>query len=243
MPGPRIDPSPMQARRPDPAGLHAIPLFAGLDRAALAEVVGAGRTHRLPKESVLFAQGAEATALHLLLQGRLKVVQAGADGQQIVIRFVGPDEPAGILALLGPGQVYPATALAVVDSVALSWGGAALRDLAQRHPAIVANALRTLGGRTQEVHARLREQAADRVERRLALALLRLVRQAGVREEGGGVRIDFPVARQDLAEMAGTTLHTASRILSGWEQAGILGGGRMRIVVQDGHALMRIAEG
>ena len=243
MPGSQTDPSRAQAGRLDLATLQAVPLFAGLDRTALAEVVGAGRTHRLPKDTALFAQDTEATALHLLLQGRLKVVQAGPDGQQIVVRFVGPNEPAGVLALLGPGQLYPASALAVVDCVVLSWDRASLQPVLERHPVIVSNAMRALGGRTQDAHARLREQAAERVERRLALALLRLVRQAGVREEGGGVRIDFPVARQDLAEMAGTTLHTASRILSGWEQAGILGGGRMRIVVQDGHALVRIAEG
>jgi CRP-like cAMP-binding protein len=238
------DHSPGPAGRLDPASLLAVPLFAGLDRAALAEVVHAGRTHRVPKDTALFAQGTEARTLHLLLHGRLKVVQAGPDGHQIVVRFVGPNEPAGVLALLGPDQVYPATALAVVDCVALSWDRAVLQPLQERHPSLVANAMRALSGRAQDVHARLREQSAERVERRLALALLRLVRQAGLREEDGGVRIDFPVTRQDLAEMAGTTLHTASRILSGWEHAGILGGGgRMRIVVRDGHALVRIAEG
>ena len=83
----------------------------------------------------------------------------------------------------------------------------------------------------------------QRVERRLAQALLRLVRQAGHREPDGAVRIDFPISRQDIAEMTGTTLHTASRVLSGWEHAGILGeGGRQRIVVRNPRALMRIAE-
>lgn len=245
MPGSRNDPAaPPPAGRPDPAALDSVPLFAGIDRAALAEVVGAGRAHRLPKDAVLFEQGAPADALHLLLQGRLKVAQAGNDGQQTVLRFVGPGEPAGVFALLGPGHVYPATVTAVVDCVVLTWRGAGLQGLLARHPQIAVNALRAMGSRTQEAHARLREAAAERVERRVALALLRLIRQAGVREADGTVRIDFPISRQDLAEMAGTTLHTASRILSGWEQAGILAeGGRMRIAVRDPHALVRIAEG
>jgi CRP-like cAMP-binding protein len=192
----------------------------------------------------LFEQGTPATSLHLLLQGRLKVAQAAEDGQQTVLRFVGPNQLAGVFALLGPGQLYPATVTAVVDCSVLTWEGPALQALITQHPQIVVNAMRTLGARSQEAHARLHEVAAERVERRLAHALLRLVRQAGVREPDGSVRIDFPVSRQDLAEMTGTTLPTASRIMSAWEGAGILAtGGRMRVTVKDPHALMRIAEG
>lgn len=232
-----------QAAGPDPAALQQVPFFRDLGHEALADIARLGRAHRLPKDGVLFERGAEADSLHLVLQGRLKVVQAGADGQQIVLRFVGPNGLAGVFALLGAGQRYPATVSAVVDCVLLSWDPAALRRMLARYPQLALNAMRTLGQRTEEAHDRLREAAADRVERRLALTLLRLVRQAGRREEDGTVSIDFPLARQDLAEMVGTTLHTASRILSGWEQAGILAGGRLRVAVRDPQALLRIAEG
>jgi CRP-like cAMP-binding protein len=232
------------ASRLDMAALGRAPLCAGLDRDALAEVVAAGRTHRLPKDEALFDQGAPATALHLLLQGSLKVAHAAEDGQQTVLRFVGPNEVAGVFALLGPGQLFPATVTAVVDCSVLTWEGPALRALTTRHPQIVANAMGALGARAQEAHVRLHEAAADRVEQRLANALLRLARQSGVREPDGSVRIDFPVARQDLAEMAGTTLSTTSRIMSAWEGTGILAtGGRKQVTVKDPHALMRIAEG
>ena len=226
----------------DQAMLQGIPFFAGLGRDELADILQAGHTHRLPKDTVLFEQGDAARSLHLVLQGRVKVVQTAADGQQMVLRFVGPNELAGVLALLGPGQTYPATVAAVLDCVLLSWNPAALEVLLRRFPQVALNAMRALSGRTQEAHDRLREASAERVERRLALALLRLIRQAGVKEVDGSITIDFPLARQDLAEMAGTTLHTASRILSGWEHAGILTGGRMRVGVRDPHALVRITE-
>jgi CRP-like cAMP-binding protein len=241
-----IDPSRLPAaatQRLDPASLQEVAFFTGLDRQALAGLLRLGHTQRLPKEAVLFERGAEANSLHLLLQGRLKVVQAATDGRQVVLRFVGPHELAGVYALLGAGQRYPATVRAVVDSVLLSWDRVALGVMLDRHPQLALNAMRTLGNRTQEAHERLREASADRVERRLALTLLRLLRQAGTTEQDGAVSIGFPLARQDLAEMVGTTLHTASRILSSWEHAGILSGGRMRVTVRDPQALARIAEG
>jgi CRP/FNR family transcriptional regulator, nitrogen oxide reductase regulator len=231
--------------RLDPSALRDMRLFAGLDAAELADALREARTRRVPKGGTLFEQGKEARGFYLLLQGRLKAVQTGSDGQQIVVRFLGPGEPVGLFSLLGPGQRYPATAVAVVESLALAWEGAALAELLRDHPRIALNAMPAMGSRVHDAHARLRELAGgERVERRLARALLRLVRQAGRREEGGAVRIDFPITRQDLAEITGTTLHTASRVLSGWEQAGILEGGRrQRIVVRDPQALVRIAKG
>jgi CRP-like cAMP-binding protein len=84
--------------------------------------------------------------------------------------------------------------------------------------------------------------STEQVERRVAHALLRLAKQAGRRVEEG-VEIDFPISRQDVAEMTGTTLHTVSRILSAWEQQGFVASGRQRITLREPHKLLTIAEG
>jgi CRP/FNR family transcriptional regulator, nitrogen oxide reductase regulator len=42
--------------------------------------------------------------------------------------------------------------------------------------------------------------------------------------------------------MTGTTLHTVSRILSAWEQQGLIEGGRQRIVLREPHKLLVLAE-
>ena len=94
-----------------------------------------------------------------------------------------------------------------------------------RTGALAANALQTVGSRLQEAHTRVVEMSTEQVERRVAHALLRLAKQAGRKVEKG-VRIDFPISRQDVAEMTGTTLHTVSRILSAWEAQGWVEGGR-----------------
>ncbi len=85
------------------------------------------------------------------------------------------------------------------------------------------------------------ELSTQQVEARLAHALLRIARQAGRKVENG-IEIDFPISRQDIAEMTGTTLYTASRILSAWEQKGLVEGGRQRIVLRDPHGLFAISE-
>ena len=71
--------------------------------------------------------------------------------------------------------------------------------------------------------------------------LLRLVSQSGRKTEEG-IEIDFPITRQDIAEMTGTTLHTVSRILSGWESQGLVESGRQRIILREPHKIVVLAE-
>ena len=67
------------------------------------------------------------------------------------------------------------------------------------------------------------------------------MRQAGRRTEAG-IEIDFPITRQELAEMAGSTLHTVSRTLSAWEDRGIIASSRRHVVVRKLHVLLDMAD-
>src|SRR3546814_19136568 len=93
-----------------------------------------------------------------------------------------------------------------------------------------------MGGRLKDTQARLREMQTERVERRIAHGIARLVAQAGRRVEGG-ILIDFPLSRQALAEMTGTTLPTVSRTLSPWQALGVVALGRQTLMVRAPHAL------
>ncbi|WP_142846791.1 Crp/Fnr family transcriptional regulator [Telmatospirillum sp. J64-1] len=225
---------------PDPAVLHGMPLFKALEREALADVVRHAQTRLIPKGTRIFSQGDEALAGHALIDGQVKIVQTGPDGQQVVLHFLGAGEMFGTLAMFMGGK-YPAEALAVTDCVEIHWSVPTMMALMERHPRIALNALSILGRRFGEVQKRLREISTERVERRIAHALLRLVRQAGRRVETG-VEIDFPLSRQDLAEMTGTTLHTVSRTLSAWEGQGIVASTRQHVVITEPHRLVAIAE-
>jgi CRP-like cAMP-binding protein len=116
-----------------------------------------------------------------------------------------------------------------------------MRQLLESHNQIALNALGFVASRLHDLQRRYRQAMTERVERRVARTLLRLVREAGRRVDHG-VEIDFPISRQDIAEMTGTTLFTVSRLLSAWEDRGIVRSGRQRIVLTKPHALVAIAE-
>ena len=84
------------------------------------------------------------------------------------------------------------------------------------------------------------ELATAKVEQRVANVILKLANQTGKKTEEG-ILIDFPISRQDISEMTGTTLHTVSRLMSAWEDMGWVKSGRQKIVLVEGHKLMLVA--
>lgn len=214
------------------------PVFAGLHATAAADVLATSRLRSIAAGSVLVAQGAAADRFGIIFSGRARMTQITSDGRQIALRYLVAGQEFGLIAALS-NMVYPVTIEAVDDCQVLCWAGVRLAELFLRYPQIGLNALRIMVIRNQELQARYRQQLTERVEQRLARALLRLASVAG-EDIPQGRLINLPLAREDLAELIGATLFTVSRTLSQWEQRGMVCGGRERIVLCQLSALENI---
>lgn len=221
--------------------ITGLPLFDGFSDADLDGVLDGARSARYPKDTSVFEQEEDAQAFFLLLDGHIRVVRSTPDGHQVIARYISRGELFGIAPAIGR-TTYPASAVAAVDCVALSWPTSRWQELASRFPALASSTYATVGRRLQETQNRVMELVTEQVEQRVANALLRLVRQTGRKTEEG-LLIDFPISRQDIAEMTGTTLHTVSRLLSDWEGRGLVRSGRQKVTVIEPHRLVLIAEG
>jgi CRP-like cAMP-binding protein len=215
-------------------------LFAGLDERAMQQVLARAYPVQIPRQSYLFHQGEPAERFYHLLAGQVRLVQLGPEGHQVTIRYVGPGDSIGVIVALSLSD-YPLSAQAMTDAEALGWRADDISVLMEQHPRLALNGLRLVGERFHELQLRYRELATERVERRVARALLRLARQTG-RRIPEGVLLDLPLSRQDLGEMTGTTLYTVSRILSSWEESGLILAGREQVIICNPHGLVAIAE-
>ena len=139
------------------------------------------------------------------------------------------------------GKDYPVTAQAIGPSEAIGWDRETMLELITTFPQIAINLLGTVIERLDDIQSRYLELQTERVEQRVARALLRIMKQAGRRTDEG-ILIDFRLSRQDLADYTGTTLYTVSRTLSRWEKMGWVKSGRERILVADPHAIVTFAE-
>ena len=206
----------------------------------MAVIARAAHRRAVPAGQFFFQQGDRATTCYVLRTGRVRVTQLSPEGDQVILHMIGPGEGFALVAPFTEGE-YGVAAEVVEDAEALAWDGSTMERLMRELPLLAVNSLRFLSARLHELQERYRELATEKVERRVARAVLRLARHAG-RKIDAGILIDLPLSRQDLAEMTGTTLFTVSRILSAWEAAGLVEVGRERVVIRRGHGLVRIAE-
>ncbi len=104
------------------------------------------------------------------------------------------------------------------------------------HPALALAVIGDLGARLREAEARILDLETEGVEARLARALLRLAGRTPA-----AAPPSVALTRQDLADLAGTTLSTASRTLAAWHRRGIVAALRERVTILDRAALASIA--
>ena len=220
--------------------LESVPIFKDLDDQQRLAVLQAGRQRNVAAGTFLYMQGDEASAFYLLLNGSIKLTQVTLEGQEIILRYASPGEVFGLIAVL-TGQTYPVSAFVVNDSQVWAWQQFDMQPLIRQMPSMTLNALQILSERVKEFQDRIRELSTERVERRIARALLRLAHHIG-KKVPQGVYLDLPISRQDLAEMTATTLYTVSRTLSKWESMGLITAGREHVIIHTPHGLVCIAE-
>lgn len=212
-----------------------LPPFEGIEDNALQALIDQATARHYKKGVTIFAQEAKADCFYILLDGYVRVVKLTPDGDQFIARYIPSGELFGIAPAIGQ-TVYPANAVAAVDCVALSWPTPLWQSVVEKHPGFATNTYATVGKRLAETRDLMVEMATAKVEFRVANAVVKLATQSG-RQVEDGLLIDFPISRQDISDMTGTTLHTVSRLLSRWEDQGLVQCGRQKIVVTDLQAL------
>jgi CRP-like cAMP-binding protein len=221
-------------------GLEKIPLFNGLNENELHQIFQAARRKKCAEDEFFFFQGDPANHMYVLTSGRVRLFQTSADGDQVLIHVITPVRLFALVAMTQT-QVYPVSAQAAESSEAIYWGRDMLMDFVLRYPALAVNAMRIMAEQVKEMQERLRQATSEHVDQRLARALIRLSSEFGKKVEEG-ILIDIPLTRQELAEMAGTTLFTVSRILNQWEEQGYVICGRERVSIRYPHGLLQIIE-
>jgi CRP/FNR family transcriptional regulator len=188
------------------------------------------REERVRARDYVFMEGDPARWFCLVKTGHVKILRHARGGRDVVLELLGPGEMFGGVAVI-ERRPYPASAQATEPSVIVKIPQEPIVALAEREPSIVREIALMIGRRLRGAHDSVTSLAADPVEARLAAALVRLADREGSRS-AAGIALPFPLTRQSLADMTGTTVETTIRIVSRWLKD--------RIVVEEGgHLVLR----
>jgi CRP-like cAMP-binding protein len=210
-------------------------LFAGLPAEARAAILAGAAPRLLTARQMLAPQGAPATTFYVVQVGHLKLSQFSPDGREIIARFAGPGDPYGGIVALGQ-PTYPVSAMAVEPARVLAWPAAEVQRLTAAYPQWRANIVQEIARHMTDALDRVQELSNERVSQRLARTLLRLGAH-GIPRSGSAVEIAHPITRQDLADLTSTTLFTVSRLLSRWEELGLIASTRGHVSILDSAGL------
>jgi len=221
--------------------LKSNPVFAGLPAREIEVLAAAAREDACRARDYVFMEGDAADWLCIVKSGRVRIVRHSRAGKDVVLELLGPGEIFGGVAVIEK-RPYPAAAQAMEASVILKIPAQALSDVSERHPSVIRELALMIGRRLRTAHDSMKSLAVDPVEARLAAALLRLAERDGARTKAG-LSLPFHLTRQSLADMCGTTVETAIRVMGRWTRDGLVVDEGARLVVADVAGLRAIAAG
>ncbi len=216
---------------------NAIPIFATLRKEDRDALIPLCRLRAYEKGDVIFQEGDPADRIHFIVTGRVKIVKA-AGARDVIIEILGDGEPVGAVAVF-ERRPFPAAAVAIEPSSILSIPEREFFVLLETRPEMTRHLLSGLTLRLIQLNKRLADMTGS-AEHRAARLFLTLADRAGVPRERGTF-IPLPISRQEIADLIGTTLETAIRLMSRWQKDELVLTEKTGFVIPSTEALRNVA--
>ncbi|MDY6794514.1 MAG: Crp/Fnr family transcriptional regulator [Actinomycetota bacterium] len=209
-----------------------VPMFEFLEAEELDRLYSLCSTEKLAKGEYVFLECDAPRKLYVVERGEVKLLKQTEDGREMIVEMAYPGEIFGEEAIFD-GEPYPMTAQALSDVELLSITRTDFFSFLRDNPDLALEIITELGARLREAQNTIRALAMERVEYRIARTLLILSRKVGVVEVDGVINIDLVLTRQDIADMAATTVETTIRVLSNFKKLGLVETEKGKIIIRN----------
>lgn len=207
--------------------LRSSALFSGLPRGDCAHIVSAAVRRTFARREALFTEGQSVRSLIFLQSGNVKHTRVSTDGDETLLRITSAGDVVCVDGLASR-KCHTSSARATEKCRALVWDHDRMQNYLALYPCLGVNLTRILAAQLNDLEERFREAATEGLTRRLALLLLRLSKQMG-KQSGNGTQIRL--SREEIAQMAGATVFSISRMLSRWSEQGLILRAREAVIV------------
>ena len=198
--------------------LRRAPLFAGLNDDEAASLTEQLREVSVRKGEILFRGGEPGDRLFVILDGKVKVGIASADGRENLLAVLGPGEMFGELSLFDPGP-RTATATALTNAKLTSLGRDRLEAWLTGQPHLASALLQALARRLRRTNEQMGDLVFSDVPGRVAKALLDLGEKFGTPTEDG-LHVVHDMTQEELAQLVGASRETVNKALADFGNRG-----------------------
>lgn len=182
-------------------------------RAETVLLLNTGRLSRFfQRGEEIYRQGQSLAGLYCISSARVKLVSNDRLGKAQILGLAGPGEILGLTGLFN-GEA-PHSAIALTAGVVCCFARESLTSALEQDPALVLNLLSSLAKHNVILEERLQFLAGQSAAARVAKTLVTLA------DSGGQVQ---SFTRTEIAQLSGTSLETASRLVQQWARQGLIG--------------------
>jgi CRP/FNR family transcriptional regulator len=204
-------------------------IFSILKEQELKEISTLFEELRLKNNEYVFMEGDPCKWLYLVAKGRIKIFKNTLAGKDVILEIKSPGDIFGCVAVLD-NRPFPASAQAMEPASVIKIGRQNLLKTMEAYPSLKLGTAKYFSDRLRDAHDMLKNIATERVEKRIASMLLKLSEKVGV-VENSYTKIDFPLTRQEIAEMVGTTVETCIRTMSKFQKQGMVKSSGNRLLI------------
>jgi CRP-like cAMP-binding protein len=194
------------------------PLFASVDEDGAAALMELLTEQVVAKGGVLFHEGEPGDHLYLILEGKVKLGHASADGRESLMAVLGPGEMFGELSLFDPGP-RAASATALTEARVVRLGNAQLMPWLAGRPEVAAALLQALARRLRRTNETMADLVFSDVPGRVAKALMELGEKFGT-VIPSGLLVTHDMTQEELAQLVGASRETVNKALADFAQRG-----------------------
>ena len=205
-----------------------IPLFTGLYDEDLIKIENTMSTRTFPKNSMIVLEEEYGDTVYIVKTGTIKITRLNDEGKEVILALMGSGEFFGELAALD-GEARSANALAQEECILYLINRSDFIDLLRHNTKVSFNLLSELAKRIRHSDQQIEALSLDDAEHRIGVCVLNLAEDNGVIRKGQ-VTIQKLPFQQDIANIAGTSRETVSRVLKLFEEKDL--------VIKEGHTLI-----
>lgn len=191
--------------------LRNVPIFSELEEKDLIKVIKLGTRQKYKKGNIVVLEQESGAALFVIISGKVKVVRMDEDGREVILSMFGPGEFFGEMSLLD-GLARSASVVATVKSELFMIHRRDFLELLHEFPTVTISLLSELAMRLRKADMQIKSLSLKDAEGRVANVMLILADDVGIFRKGK-VEIDDLPLQQDIANMAGTSRETVSRMI------------------------------
>jgi CRP-like cAMP-binding protein len=211
--------------------IQSVPLFSDLSRASLNKITEKMVARSYHKEQMILVEESMGETFFIINSGTVKITRMSDDGREVILAILGEGDFFGEMALLD-GEGRSANVVALENADVLTLQRSDFLDILERIPKIAIHLLKELTSRIRHSDQQIESLSLSGAEQRIALVLIRLAEEMGKIQEGA-VTIDSIPYQQDIANMAGTSRETVSRVFKMLEDKNFINRTGKKLVINN----------